>query len=85
MLPAALSSLRGLDHDHTRCGCDQGHSAFVYNACISCVSKLHLYELRSMEERLQKTHLSARRDRLRTCSRLAPLRWTYASVGEQGS
>ena len=58
MLPAGISHYRGWIYDHTRYTLDQVR-AFVYNACISCVSAAQIYELPVlMEERPQKTHLS---------------------------
>ena len=58
MLPAGISHYRGWIYDHTRYTLDQVR-AFVYNACISCVSAAQMYELPVlMEERPQKTHLS---------------------------
>lgn len=58
MLPAGISHYRGWIYDHTRYTLDQVR-AFVYNACISCVSAAPIYELPIlMEERPQKTHLS---------------------------
>ena len=58
MLPAGISHYRGWIYDHTRYTLDQVR-AFVYNACISCVSAAQIYELPIlMEERPQKTHLS---------------------------
>ena len=58
MLPAGVSHYRGWIYDHTRYTLDQVR-AFVYNACISCVSAAQIYELPIlMEERPQKTHLS---------------------------
>ena len=57
-LPAGISHYRGWIYDHTRYTLDQVR-AFVYNACISCVSAAQMYELPVlMEERPQKTHLS---------------------------
>ena len=58
MLPAGISHYRGWIYDHTRYTLDQVR-AFVYNACISCVSAAQIYELPIlMEERPQRTHLS---------------------------
>lgn len=58
MLPAGISHYRGWIYDHTRYTLDQVR-AFVYNACISCVSAAPIYELPIlMEECPQKTHLS---------------------------
>lgn len=57
-LPTGISHYRGWIYDHTRYTLDQVR-AFVYNACISCVSAAQMYELPIlMEERPQKTHLS---------------------------
>ena len=57
-LPTGISHYRGWIYDHTRYTLDQVR-AFVYNACISCVSAAQMYELPVlMEERPQKTHLS---------------------------
>ena len=57
-LPTGISHYRGWIYDHTRYTLDQIR-AFVYNACISCVSAAQMYELPVlMEERPQKTHLS---------------------------
>ena len=57
-LPTGISHYRGGIYDHTRYTLDQVR-AFVYNACISCVSAAQMYELPVlMEERPQKTHLS---------------------------
>ena len=57
-LPTGISHYRGWIYDHTRYTLDQVR-AFVYNACISCVSAAQIYELPIlMEERPQKTHLS---------------------------
>lgn len=58
MLPAGISHYRSWIYDNTRYTLDQVR-AFVYNACISCVSAAQIYELPVlMEERPQKTHLS---------------------------
>lgn len=58
MLPAGINHYRGWIYDHTRYTLDQVR-AFVYNACLSCVSAAQIYELPIlMEERPQKTHLS---------------------------
>ena len=58
MLPQSIGHYRGWIYDKNSFSLDQVR-AFVYNACISCVSAAHIYELPVlMEERLQKTHLS---------------------------
>ena len=58
MLPAGISHYRGWIYDKNSFTLDQVR-AFIYNACISCVSAAQIYELPIlMEERPQKTHLS---------------------------
>ena len=58
MLPAGISHYRGWIYDKNSFTLDQVR-AFVYNACLSCVSAAQIYELPIlMEERPQKTHLS---------------------------
>ena len=58
MLPQSIGHYRGWIYDKNSFTLDQVR-AFVYNACISCVSAAHIYELPVlMEERPQKTHLS---------------------------
>ena len=58
MLPAGISHYRGWIYDKNSFSLDQVR-AFVYNACISCVSAAQIYELPIlMEQRPQKTHLS---------------------------
>ena len=58
MLPQSIGHYRGWIYDKNSFTLDQVR-AFVYNACISCVSAAPIYELPVlMEERPQKTHLS---------------------------
>ena len=58
MLPQSIGHYRGCIDDKNSFTLDQVR-AFVYNACISCVSAAQMYELPIlMEERPQKTHLS---------------------------
>ena len=58
MLPQSIGHYRGWIYDKNSFSLDQVR-AFVYNACISCVSAAQFYELPVlMEERPQKTHLS---------------------------
>ena len=58
MLPQSIGHYRGWIYDKNSFTLDQVR-AFVYNACISCVSAAQIYELPIlMEERPQKTHLS---------------------------
>ena len=58
MLPQSIGHYRGWIYDKNSFTLDQVR-AFVYNACISCVSAAQIYELPVlMEERPQKTHLS---------------------------
>ena len=58
MLPQPIGHYRGWIYDKNSFTLDQVR-AFVYNACISCVSAAQIYELPVlMEERPQKTHLS---------------------------
>ena len=58
MLPQPIGHYRGWIYDKNSFSLDQVR-AFVYNACISCVSAAQIYELPVlMEERPQKTHLS---------------------------
>ena len=58
MLPQSIGHYRGWIYDKNNFTLDQVR-AFVYNACISCVSAAQIYELPVlMEERPQKTHLS---------------------------
>ena len=58
MLPQPIGHYRGWIYDKNSFTLDQVR-AFVYNACISCVSAAQIYELPIlMEERPQKTHLS---------------------------
>lgn len=58
MLPQSIGHYRGWIYDKKSFTLDQVR-AFVYNACISCVSAAQMYELPIlMEERPQKTHLS---------------------------
>lgn len=58
MLPQSIGHYRGWIYDKNSFSLDQVR-AFVYNACISCVSAAQIYELPVlMEERPQKTHLS---------------------------
>ena len=58
MLPQSIGHYRGWIYDKNSFTLDQVR-AFVYNACISCVSAAPIYELPIlMEERPQKTHLS---------------------------
>ena len=57
MLPQSIGHYRGWIFDKNSFTLDQVR-AFVYNACISCVSAAPIYELPIlMEERPQKTHL----------------------------
>ena len=58
MLPQSIGHYRGWIYDKNSFTLDQVR-AFVYNACISCVSAAPIYELPIlMEKRPQKTHLS---------------------------
>ena len=58
MLPQSIGHYRGWIYDKNSFTLDQVR-AFVYNACISCVSAAQIYEHPVlMEERPQKTHLS---------------------------
>ena len=58
MLPQSIGHYRGWIYAKNSFTLDQVR-AFVYNACISCVSAAQIYELPVlMEERPQKTHLS---------------------------
>ena len=58
MLPQSIGHYRGWIYDKNSFTLDEVR-AFVYNACISCVSAAQIYELPIlMEERPQKTHLS---------------------------
>ena len=58
MLPQPIGHYRGWIYDKNSFTLDRVR-AFVYNACISCVSAAQIYELPVlMEERPQKTHLS---------------------------
>ena len=58
MLPQSIGHYRGWIYDKNSFTLDQIR-AFVYNACVSCVSAAQIYELPIlMEERPQKTHLS---------------------------
>lgn len=58
MLPQSIGHYRGWIYDKNSFTLDQVR-AFVYNACLSCVSAAQIYELPIlMEERPQKTHLS---------------------------
>jgi len=58
MLPQSIGHYRGWIYDKNSFTLDEVR-AFVYNACISCVSAAPIYELPIlMEERPQKTHLS---------------------------
>ena len=58
MLPQSIGHYRGWIYDKNSFTLDEVR-AFVYNACISCVSAAQIYELPVlMEERPQKTHLS---------------------------
>ena len=58
MLPQSIGHYRGWIYDKNSFTLDQVR-AFVYNACISCVSAAPIYEHPIlMEERPQKTHLS---------------------------
>ena len=58
MLPQSIGHYRGWIYDKNSFTLDQVR-AFVYNACISCVSAAQIYELPVlMEERPPKTHLS---------------------------
>ena len=58
MLPQPIGHYRGGIYDKNSFRLEQVR-AFVYNACISCVSAAQIYELPIlMEERPQKTHLS---------------------------
>ena len=58
MLPQPIGHYRGWIYDKNSFTLDQVR-AFVYNACVSCVSAAQIYELPIlMEERPQKTHLS---------------------------
>lgn len=58
LLPQSIGHYRGWIYDKNSFSLDQVR-AFVYNACISCVSAAQIYELPIlMEERPQKTHLS---------------------------
>ena len=77
MLPQSIGHYRGWIYDKNSFTLDQVR-AFVYNACISCVSAAQMYGLPIlMEDRPHKTHLSVhtteectRRnyDALTTCS-----------------
>ena len=63
MLPAGISHYRGWIYDNTRYTLDQVR-AFVYNACLSCVSAAKFYDLPVATEALpQRTHLSVRHSR----------------------
>ena len=63
MLPADISHYRGWIYDNTRYTLDQVR-AFVYNACLSCVSAAKFYDLPVATEALpQRTHLSVRHSR----------------------
>ena len=63
MLPADISHYRGWIYDHTRFTLDQVR-AFVYNACLSCVSAAKLYDLPVATGELPpQTHLSVRHTR----------------------
>ena len=63
MLPQSIGHYRGWIYDKNSFTLDQVR-AFVYNACISCVSAAQIYELPVlMEERPQKTHLSVAHNR----------------------
>ena len=58
MPPQPIGHYRGWIYDKNSFTLDQVR-AFVYNACLSCVSAAQIYELPIlMEERPQKTHLS---------------------------
>ena len=58
MLPQSIGHYRGWIYDKNSFTLDQVR-AFVYNACISCVSAAHMYGLPIlMEDRPHKTHLS---------------------------
>ena len=58
LLPQSIGHYRGWIYDKNSFSLDQVR-AFVYNACISCVSAAQIYELPILtEERPQKTHLS---------------------------
>ena len=58
LLPQSIGHYRGWIYDKNSFTLDQVR-AFVYNACLSCVSAAQIYELPIlMEERPQKTHLS---------------------------
>ena len=58
MLPQSIGHYRGWIYDKNSFTLGQIR-AFVYNACVSCVSAAQIYELPIlMEERPQKTHLS---------------------------
>ena len=58
LLPQSIGHYRGWIYDKNSFSLDQVR-AFVYNACISCVSAAQIYELPIlMEQRPQKTHLS---------------------------
>lgn len=62
-LPAGISHYRGWIYDHTRYTLDQVR-AFVYNACLSCVSAAKFYDLPVATGELpQRTHLSVRHSR----------------------
>ena len=62
-LPAGISHYRGWIYDHTRYTLDQVR-AFVYNACLSCVSATKFYDLPVATGELpQRTHLSVRHSR----------------------
>ena len=70
MLPTGISHYRGWIYDPNRYTLDQVR-AFVYNACISCVSAAQIYELPILlEERPQKTHLSVAYNRGMHASKL---------------
>ena len=63
MLPAGISHYRGWIYDNTRYTLDQVR-AFVYNACLSCVSAAKFYDLPVATGELpQQTHLSVRHSR----------------------
>ena len=63
MLPAGISHYRGWIYDHTRFTLDQVR-AFVYNACLSCVSAAKFYDLPVATGELPpQTHLSVRHSR----------------------
>ena len=85
MLPAGISHYRGWIYDHTRFTLDQVR-AFVYNACLSCVSAAKFYDLPVATGELPpQTHLSGQTQPRNALPKAPPLSTMCASTGSLSS